>query len=380
MTGDWPALIERSLGALSRGEHRQALDLLEPAVEAGTAPPAAWLLLAQARSRAGDPGGEERALDGALAADGRFVPALLAKGDLNLARGDERAASSFFNLALSNAPANPPPGLRARLDRARVAIEAVQRRMARHLDRQLADASTAGPELERFAEALTILKGGAEVQLQQPTSFFYPGLPQRAFYDPAEFEWAAGFEAQTDAIRGELDALLRTDAGFQPYVQGSANRANRGHSLLDDPRWSALYLWRDGAVVEENARRCPAAMAALATAPMPRIPSRAPGVLFSMLRPRTHIPPHWGMLNTRLICHLPLIVPEGCRLRVGNHERAVEAGKLMIFDDSINHEAWNDSDDIRIVLLFEIWNPALSEAERTALTAMFEAVSLYGDG
>jgi aspartyl/asparaginyl beta-hydroxylase (cupin superfamily) len=107
---------------------------------------------------------------------------------------------------------------------------------------------------------------------------------------------------------------------------------------------------------------------------------RAPGVLFSMLRPRTHIPPHWGMLNTRLICHLPLIVPQGCRLRVGNHERTVEAGKLMIFDDSINHEAWNDSDEVRIVLLFEIWNPALSEAERAALTAMFGAVSLYSEG
>ena len=84
------------------------------------------------------------------------------------------------------------------------------------------------------------------------------------------------------------------------------------------------------------------------------------------------------MLNTRLICHIPLIVPEECRLRVGNETRAVEFGKAMIFDDSIEHEAWNDSDETRVVLLFEIWRPELSEAERRALTVMYEAISGYG--
>ena len=99
--------------------------------------------------------------------------------------------------------------------------------------------------------------------------------------------------------------------------------------------------------------------------------------LFSILRPHTHIPPHHGMLNTRLICHLPLIVPDGCRLRVGNHTRPVVAGEVLIFDDSIEHEAWNDSDEVRVILLFEIWRPELTPAERAALTRLFEAVSLY---
>ena len=100
--------------------------------------------------------------------------------------------------------------------------------------------------------------------------------------------------------------------------------------------------------------------------------------LFSLLLPGTHIPPHHGMLNTRAIVHLPLIVPPGCRLRVGNHERAVEAGRAMIFDDSMLHEAWNDSDATRVVLLFEVWRPELREAERAALTTMFEAIGTYG--
>ena len=99
--------------------------------------------------------------------------------------------------------------------------------------------------------------------------------------------------------------------------------------------------------------------------------------LFSVLRPGTRIPPHHGMINTRLICHLPLVVPPGCGLRVGNETRMVEAGRMMIFDDSIEHEAWNESDSTRAILLFEIWRPELDEAERRALTALYEAIGLY---
>jgi aspartyl/asparaginyl beta-hydroxylase (cupin superfamily) len=127
-----------------------------------------------------------------------------------------------------------------------------------------------------------------------------------------------------------------------------------------------------------NAERCPATLAALADLPIPRIEGRSPMALFSVLKPHTHIPPHSGMLNTRLIVHLPLIVPDGCRLRVGNDVRDVVTGKVMIFDDSIEHEAWNDSDATRVILLFEIWRPELSAAERAALTAMFEAIGSYG--
>lgn len=83
------------------------------------------------------------------------------------------------------------------------------------------------------------------------------------------------------------------------------------------------------------------------------------------------------MLNTRLIVHIPLIVPPGCRLRVGNEVREVQAGVPLIFDDSIEHEAWNDSGEPRAILLFEIWRPELTAVERAALTAMFGAVSSY---
>jgi aspartyl/asparaginyl beta-hydroxylase (cupin superfamily) len=118
-------------------------------------------------------------------------------------------------------------------------------------------------------------------------------------------------------------------------------------------------------------------MAALAEIPMPRIQGRAPIAMLSVLRPGTHIPPHNGMLNTRLICHLPIIAPQGCRLRVGNEIRTVEVGRTMIFDDSIEHEAWNDGDATRVVLLFEIWRPELDDAEKAALTSLFGAIQAH---
>ena len=83
---------------------------------------------------------------------------------------------------------------------------------------------------------------------------------------------------------------------------------------------------------------------------------------------------HNGMINTRLICHLPLIVPPGCGFRVGNETREWEVGKLLIFDDTIEHEAWNDSGEDRVVLIFDVWRPELSMDERRAVTAIFEAI------
>jgi len=122
---------------------------------------------------------------------------------------------------------------------------------------------------------------------------------------------------------------------------------------------------------------CPDTIAALRHVPHPVICGRSPMALFSLLKPGTHIFPHNGLLNTRLICHLPLIVPDGCRFRVGNEVRAWEEGKLLIFDDSFEHEAWNEGTSRRVVLLFEIWRPEIDAEERAALTALFEAIDAF---
>jgi aspartyl/asparaginyl beta-hydroxylase (cupin superfamily) len=104
------------------------------------------------------------------------------------------------------------------------------------------------------------------------------------------------------------------------------------------------------------------------------LPGRSPSILFSLLRPGARIPPHTGILNTRLICHLPLVVPPRCGFRVGNETREWVEGKAWVFDDTVEHEAWNFSDRTRVILLFEVWQPDLTASERDLVSAMFEAI------
>lgn len=267
------------------------------------------------------------------------------------------------------------------LQRAEEFLTATERAFADHLLGQLRgagiDQRNATP---RVAEALRLLAGEQPLYLQQPSMFYFPGLAQRAYFERDAFEWAAAVEAATDAIRAELSALIDNSGDhFAPYVTASADRPPPNNPLLDKPDWGAAWLWKDGEVADGMATRCPQTLAALAHAPQPVIPGRAPLALFSRLKPGTHIAPHHGMLNTRLICHLPLIVPEGCGLRVGAETRIWREGELMIFDDSFEHEAWNRGTSDRTILLFEIWRPDISPDEREQLTRIFSAIDSYSE-
>ena len=114
--------------------------------------------------------------------------------------------------------------------------------------------------------------------------------------------------------------------------------------------------------------------------PLAHVATRSPSVLFSLLRPGAHIPPHNGFVNTRLICHLPLVVPGRCTFRVGNEMRDWVEGRAWVFDDTIEHEAWNRSDRTRVILLFDVWRPELSDEERRLVSTMFEAIDAHGAG
>ena len=377
---DYEAIARSGVEALRRGDVSAAREAFAFVEDAGRASHQLRLFHAQACEMAGDGAAMEAALAPVLKAEPRNLYALLMMGEGRARLGDDRAASSWFGLALSSASQMQglPPDLPPRLDRAAQALDAMGRKFEAHMQSSLAAVHVDPDKVgSRFREAIEIMAGREQPQLQQPTSFYYPRLPQIPFYDPGDFEWVAALEARMPDIRAEAEAVLSAGRDLLPYVQRNADRPTREHALLDDPDWSAYYLWKDGVLVEDHARACPAAVAAFENLPMPNVANRSPSALFSVLKAKTHIPPHWGMLNTRLICHLPLIVPTNCRLRVGNEVRNVEAGKMLIFDDSIEHEAWNDSDETRVILLFEIWRPELDAEERRALTAMFEAIGLY---
>jgi hypothetical protein len=372
------ASIRQGIEAMQRGDFASARPCFEDVLAAGHVTPQLWLLLAEACYRQPDDGRAQQALDEVLKTEPRNPFALIMKGDLFRRSGNDQAAMSFYRWAISAvAGATALPGdLPQRLDGARRAVADLERKFEDHLTAQFASGGMhAIPP--RMSEALAIAAGRQDIYLQQPTSFYYPGLPNRAWYSATDFPWIAAFVGAASDLAAEIRPILDEGAGIQPYVQAPKDRPSKGHSLLDDPRWSAFYLWKDGALVPEHAQRCPRLMGLLETAPIPVIAGRSPMAMISILQPGTHIPPHTGMLNTRLICHVPLIVPDGCRLRVGAETRDVRFAEPMIFDDSIEHEAWNDGASARAVLLFEIWRPELSDDERRALTVLFEAIGDY---
>ena len=374
-------LAQAGVAALRRGDAAAARQSFEAVAAAGRATPQLWLLLAQACAALGDDLATHLALDKVLAADPTNLYAMIMKGDLVASAGDEKAAIAWYNqsLRIAEATAPHPQDLLDRLQRAQQARDAAAGRFHAHLGKTMAAAGVDPRQSPpRFLEALEIMAGRKQPFLQEPKSFYYPGLPQIAFYEPSDFPWLVEMEAMAEAMRAEVEAVLAADGGLVPYIERPKNRPARPHPLLENADWSAFHLIKDGAIVEANASRCPQTMAALAKAPIPEIPGRSPMAMISVLKPGTHIPPHNGLLNTRLICHIPLVVPASCRLRVGNETRTVEVGKALLFDDSIEHEAWNDGDSPRAVLLFEVWRPELSAAERAALTVMFDAIGGYG--
>jgi len=320
-------------------------------------------------------------LDRLLAAEPRNVRALVLRADCFAESGDPRSASAFYLAALRVAPpANQVPAdLAPELRRARQMCERYAAEYKAYLtDRMAAKGFAEGTSSARFAQSFDIVLGKKRIYVQEPRYYYFPALPQIQFYERSLFPWLDAVEQATDDIRSELLEVMGDPGAFAPYVQGDPNRPQKGQmGMLNNPAWSAFYLWQNGEPLPENAARCPKTMQALSDAPLARVPNRSPSILFSLLQPGAHIPPHTGLVNTRLICHLPLIVPPRCRFRVGNDEREWRAGRAWAFDDTIEHEAWNDSDQTRVILLFDIWRPELTVEERSLVVSLFEAIDAY---
>ncbi|PLW83532.1 aspartyl beta-hydroxylase [Kineobactrum sediminis] len=373
--------LQQGLKALREGNAAEAEAQLQAITTEGAAPASTWLALAFARVNLGQGDGALSAVDQALALEPRNLRALLFKADHLDRMGQARTAQSFYQGALRVASGlqQVPPDIGQGLKRAQ---DSCDRQAAHYEDYLLEKLEAAGyrsGEHARFAESLDIACGKRDIQLQQPTRYYFPGLPQRAFYPREDFSWVSALEAQTAVIREELLALMRDGEHFEPYLEADPNRPTLNvSSNLGSMNWAACYLWREGTLVEEIAAQCPATMAALEQVPLCLIPGQMPGVLFSRLAPGARIEPHYGAVNSRLICHLPLIVPPNCgELRVGNHSKSWREGELLIFDDSMEHEAANPSSRDRIVLLFDIWRPELDPGERHWISQMLQAVKEY---
>ena len=320
--------------------------------------------------------------DRRLAGDPRDLGALIAKGDVLAELGDERAAGGLYSLALRAAGDGRglAPEVSADLQRVQAVTQAQATRFQHHLASSLGEAGfDPARSSDRFALSLELMSGRKQLYLSEPLFYLFPGLPQIQFQPRETLPWMAEVESATAEIRTELEALLSEPERFRPYVESREDRANSDAAgMIDNPDWSALFLWKDGVEQVDVARRCPRTMEALASVPLCRVPGRTPSILFSKLGAGARIPPHHGLINVRLICHLPLIAPPGSRFRVGNDIREWREGQAWAFDDTVQHEARNDSGMDRTILIFDVWKPELTNEERDLVASMFQSIDSYG--
>ena len=238
-------------------------------------------------------------------------------------------------------------------------------------------------ELTRVDQCLAIYLGEQAPALpdtrQQPKFLYFPGIPSQTFYPRKRFPAHTQLEAAADAIRDELRAVLAdTQDVLVPFLGTNGAEAAAAHLLgssgTQGAAWDAFFFYRHGVRYDAHCAQCPQTSSALDSGSLVRVRDHAPEALFSVLRPGTHILPHRGVTNTRLVTHLPLIIPPDCALRVGGETHVWKEGHCITFDDTFEHEAWNRSDQTRVVLILDSWNPDLSEAERAAVTDLVAAI------
>lgn len=362
------------LAAMQVGDSASAIVAFARATTADPLAIPLWRNLAHAHRLAGDSSGERAALDRALSLDRLDLVAQLRMAQLLQRSGEETAAllawNGVFQLA-AHQPGELAPVLAKELEDGQDYCSALQARLGSQADALLTAGRAQWDETEnrRITAFVDRALGRRTIYHNECAGLHYPFLPADEFFDRRHFAWLAGLEAQTAAIRAELIALL-DDPGeaLRPYVRIEEGAPESKWSKLDHSLdWGACFLWEHGVPNLPVHQRCPVTAATLDQLPLLRIPGRGPAAFFSILRPHSHIPPHHGVTNTRAIVHLPLIVPPGCSFRVGAETREWVEGAAFAFDDTIEHEAWNNSDDLRAVLILDAWNPHLSGAERDAI-------------
>jgi aspartate beta-hydroxylase len=379
------ALNALGLIAIVRKDPAAAAGFFARAAAADPDAPALWINLAKARRMLSDDEGERESLTRVLEIDQRHLTGLIRMAELHERLGEVPEATKKWSgvLALGRLLDPSPPELASVLAHASSYVEERTREFTRRIELGLGDAlgEADAAERRRFGACVEYMSGGRRIYASHCAGLHYPFLPADEFFDREHFPWLAGLEAKTPLIRAEAEALLAApDPGLSPYVAMERGTPENKWSALDHSLdWGALHLWREGVRIEEACARCPRTAAIMESLPLAEMPRRAPTVFFSVLRPHTRIPPHTGVSNVRTIIHLPLIVPEGCGFRVGGETRQWRVGEALAFDDTIEHEAWNDSDELRAVLIFDVWNPHIGEAERRLLQSLFTIADSSGE-
>ena len=381
-TTDPQQLLGDAILALRATQSENAILLARQAANLGLDDTTVWGVIALASRNIGDYEAAHDAADQAIGRDATNARAYIVKGDAFFAQNNPRAAAAFYQRALAINPLHPEMVQEIRVEflRAQSRLQDLQTAFSEHMTREvqplLEDTDHCTP---RMQDAVDLLLGKRRLYYPEPRHIMVPDLPIHEFYPRDYFPWLEQLENKTSVILDELNALITHGTSFDPYLTQSDERpVFDTHGMAGNDDWGAFYLWKNGEAIPENQALCPETTKAMNALPLVFSGERCPNILFSRLKPGATIPPHNGMINSRLIGHLPLIIPDDCGFRVGNQTRPWVLGEAFLFDDTIEHEAWNHSAEDRFVLIFEVWKPELNEAEQALITRMLTAVDSYG--
>lgn len=367
-------LIAQADRAAAEGQLDTARALLEEAASLDKADVPLFLKLAGLRRATGDPGAALQSIHRALSVEPRDFTALLMRASLLDQLGDPEVNEAWSHALAQLPPGELPPQLQAVVAKARAKVEEWTGRKEAELARLMAPAEAAAneEELSRLRRFRSNALRRTRTFHSSPTQFHFPQLTEREFHPRRLFPWIERLEAATNLIAREFAAVMASERSeLVPYIEYPDHLPlDQWEPLNRNRDWTAIHLYQNGELNEVNARHCPETLKVLAGCDQPDVPGASPNAMFSLLAPRTAIPAHVGVNNARLVCHLPLIVPEGCWFRVGEETRWWKRGDAFVFDDTIEHEALNPSDELRVVFIFDVWNPELSAVEREGVAAV----------
>lgn len=391
--GELQALQFLAMRHLSRGEVDRAVQILAEAHRLHPEDPATLYQSGVARTAAGDLQGAVDDLQKTLALAPAMFVARLRLGMLLQQMGRSTDALIATFAAINHAQAQghwlsdetTEPGLR---DTVKAAMQFVNAGRRKLFDDYISPwrERYGRSELQRVDACLSIYLGERQADLpdarQRPKFLYFPGIPSQPYYPRSRFPAFDELEAGTASIREELSIALTQEQSLEPFLgRGSPQGGDTMLSATGDQPavWDAYFFYRHGSRYDQHCNDCPQTTRLLDSAPLVRIREHAPEALFSVLRPGTNILPHRGVTNTRLVTHLPLIVPPDCALRVGGETHVWQPGQCVTFDDTFEHEAWNHSNETRVVLILDCWNPDLTEPERHALTDLVEGIGKFNE-
>ncbi|NNC38465.1 MAG: aspartyl/asparaginyl beta-hydroxylase domain-containing protein [Acidimicrobiales bacterium] len=213
--------------------------------------------------------------------------------------------------------------------------------------------NTESEGLSRIRASINAEKGiGSTFARPEPKGFYFAGLTSKPWYESEELEWIAEFEDSFDDILAEATAIM---SNLGDDIE------NYGYQGLNTESWKKVSLVANREENQENLAACPVTASLLKKIPGYPIFRDA---MFSILEPGGVITPHRDYGNLFLTMHFGLIIPPSGYMEVANMQRNWQAGKALVFDSSYNHQAVNDSDQSRVILLVDFLNPDMSDQER----------------